>query len=200
MNGTGFRESDHTYWLEGRRITGATEALEGCGLKPKPPEGAVMNFQYAAKRGSIVHKMRHLSDIGESENYDFDPALIGYLDAWNAFKVEYGLAVEFSEKPLIHPIYQFGTTPDCAGYSSKLGRYMVVEAKTCAKIEGWMGLQLAAQALALEDVAGIKVVSRMVTRLESSGEYEIAEYRDRTDKGVFLSAVTIANRKLRGME
>lgn len=199
MNGTGFNEADHTYWLEGRRVTGITEALEGCGLRSKPPQGAIANFEYAGKRGSIVHKMRHLSDIGERENYDFDESLLGYLDAWDAFKKHYGLDVLFSEKPLVHPIYQFGGTPDCAGFSSRLGKLVVVEAKTSAKLEDWIGLQLAGQMLLLQDVAGMAIEKRLVVRLESDGQYEYGEYGDRTDKGTFLATVTIANRKLRGI-
>jgi len=58
-----FREQDHTYWLNGQRVWSVTQILEESGVVDYsviPP--ATRNM--ALKRGSAVHRLTYLDDLG----------------------------------------------------------------------------------------------------------------------------------------
>ena len=200
-----FDVTTHRYCSRGSRCTGLTEALGLVGLKPPVPiDGRhADNFQHAGERGTAIHAMRHISDIGERDKYDFDPNLIGYLDAWDAFKRDYQYSPDWSEKFLVHNVYRFGCIPDSAG-PSRLG-YMVAEAKSRDLLDEDR-LQVEGQAIALTDIAGKKIDARYLVRLFPDGRYHAHDCRKGIGKGytiphtqlrqTILQIISIANLRI----
>lgn len=192
-----FDPDKHQYFFGDRRVTGITEALSRTGLAPaKPTNPAILaNFKAAGQRGTEVHRMCELYDTGEVADYEFDPAIVGYLVAWRGFCREYGFEADFTERPLGHPVYNYGGIPDAGGYSLKLDAYCTVERKT-RDLQDHDAFQVAAQELLLEQEQGAKPGSRLLlVSLKADGRYfpkdVTAERRQR--RGLFLAAVGIAN-------
>lgn len=189
-----FDPVEHKYYLGDRRITGITEAMERTGLTPKIPEAAKKNFAYAAERGTAIHKMCELHDLGKADQFDMDPNLQGYLDAWKKFCWDYGFGALLTEVPMYHPVYQFGGTPDVAGYSDKLKCKVIVERKAVREISDTVGFQLAGQDLLVKaNHEGFEFTKTLVVQLMDDSKYRAKEYGPGMYKNLFLSAVSIAN-------
>ena len=186
----------HRYYYGDRRIVGITEAIQSVGLSPAIPESARRNFAYAASRGTTVHKACELSDLGQSHEYDMDSNLSGYVKAWEKFRIDYGYEPDLVEVPLGHYIYQFGGTPDTAGYSKKLEAYCVVERKTC-QLQDHFGFQLAGQEiLVIQGPSGPQHARKLAVQLKPDSQYVVKEYYDKIYHKLFLNAVSISNWKI----
>lgn len=185
-----FDNSSHTYWFGDRKVTGITEAIGRAGLSPKIPEVAQKNFEYAAGRGTSVHKACELDDMGQSQDFQFDPQVDPYLDAWRKFNADFNFDPDLVELPMGHTVYMFGGTLDCAGMSKD--GYVIVERKTRA-FQDHDEFQVAGQELLVRDVAGKKVTGRLVVSLANDGRYSPRWCRDRQAQPLFLAAVAVAN-------
>lgn len=195
QQGCEYRDSDHTYWLDGLQVTGATHAINSGGYGEQVlGRTHAENFRYAGARGKVGHQMCHLDDIGQADKYDMDENLMGYLEAWRSFKRDFGFKpdTEACEKPLIHLAHRYGVTPDSAGDS--ISGYLVVERKmrTLAR-KDW--LQLEAQKLAIRDVLGRPVKYGKVVELRRDGTYRApdAPMTSRHAQALFLASVSLAN-------
>lgn len=193
-----FDRPTHTYWFGSRRVSGINEALESVGLKP--PINIVSrrhraNFEYAGERGTAVHKMCELEDLGESGNYTFDPNLVGYLEAWKVFKLDYGYSPDVTEQPIGHPVYQFGGTPDSGGTCEKMGGYFAVERKQ-RKLLPQDKFQVALQVILLRDVLGKPCKGGVLVELRKDGKYCAEEVRTRPLERLVLAAIAVSNYKI----
>lgn len=195
-----FDPETHRYYLDGRRVVGITEALALSGIKPPPDPSTrthAANVEYACQRGTAVHKMCELDDLGKCDSYDFDANLLPYLDAWRSFKRDYGFAPDFTERFLVHEVFCFGGIPDSAGPCDKTGGYTVVERKV-RELDDADELQVAGQSILLKDVAGKPVAHGLLVRLKEDGKYQVKKCADRRSRGIFLAAVTVANYRIGG--
>lgn len=200
-NPPGFRyqDSDHTYWIGGRRITGITEALSGVGLLPAPPADggrALRNFRYAGSRGTAVHAMCALDDRDECENWEMDENLLPYLQAWRAFKIDTGFKPLYVEEPMCHHIYQFGGTPDAVGILPGNVGLVVVERKV-RELKDYDGFQLALQESLSATVKYMPAWQTWAVQLKADATYLQREYKFREYRAIALAAVGIQNEKIR---
>jgi hypothetical protein len=96
------------------------------------------------------------------------------------------------EIPLFSENYCYGGTPDLPCKLS--GKESLIDIKSGYK-SLTTGVQLAAYALLLD-----RSINRYGLYLESDGKYKLIEYKDRNDKNIFLSALSLyhyrAERKL----
>lgn len=200
-----YNEKDHTYHFGDRRIVGITDAMSRAGLTPPIPEAAKRNFEAAGVKGSTAHSMCELYDLGVAGDYEMDPTMQGYLDAWVAFRSEWAYHPEMVEVPMGHPIYQFGGTPDTAGpihYPSLGFKHAIVERKTC-DLADHVGFQLAGQELLVQHEMGERWPGPcllLAVRLNKDGTFQVKGHRpgEYTQKrayyrGLFLAAVAVSN-------
>lgn len=196
--GFSFDPSAHIYRVGNIIRPGINECLESVGLKPSLKMIAPDVLDFARGRGKAIHAVCEIYDRGHLGQYEIDPRTEPYLDAWKDFRRDWSFEPEIIETPMAHPIYQFAGTPDRAGTIE--GKPATVEIKTvsgtASKPADWVGLQLAAQEILLDGCADYQAVNRVAVCLGSDGKYVVREYRDHTDKSIFLAAVSITAKKI----
>ena len=94
----------------------------------------------AALKGRFVHEATTLLDHGRLDRARLDPALVGYVRAYELFRQEFGFVpdLEWRERPCFNPIYRYAGTADAIGMTN-VGP-AIVELKTGAP-EKWHHLQ-----------------------------------------------------------
>lgn len=185
----------HRYFINGRRVTGITEALRLAGISDPVPERGhyLRNFKYAGDRGIAVHKMCELDDLGQAELFDMDENLLGYLEAWRGFKRELKFVPALVETPLGHEVLQFGGTFDVQGEIP--GAQAVIERKS-RKLSDHDDMQVEAQALLIRDSLGLGAQAKFLVELHADGTYLWRRVENRTARSVFLNAVGVANYRI----
>lgn len=192
-----FDKERHLHLIDSRRVTGITEAISRGGLSPAIPKfgRAAENFKAAGQRGTAIHDACELVDSGMEDQYSFDPAITGYMDAWKQFCADFEYTPDIVEVPMAHPIFMFGGIPDTAGLCGRLRGYAVVERKS-RPLADYDRFQVAGQLLLIEHnhprPSGEQVF-RIVVQLKADGSYTHKEYRNRLDRGLFLAAVAVSN-------
>lgn len=92
MNGLTFDDEKHEYRFNGVIVPSVTQIISGVGLSDYSHIPAE-TIQRAQERGSIVHRIIELYELGELDESTIDPALRGYFDSYLAAK-EFGLLPE----------------------------------------------------------------------------------------------------------
>ncbi len=173
-----FDPTNHIYWMDGQIIPSCTQILSGVGL---------INFNYispdvlqrAADFGKAVHLACALDDMGDLDEQSLDPNLKPYLEAWRTFR---GKTVWYNiEEPMCSEVYRFAGTPD------RIGEMVIVDIKTGTTVPAWTGLQLAGYAI----LDNISTARRMAVQLKPDGKFTVHEFKERQDRGVFLSALSV---------
>ena len=183
-----FDPSDHSYRLDGKLIPGVTTVLGAVGII----ETSYFREE-AAWRGSVMHKVCELDDLGTIAQYEIDPQAEPYLAAYRAFKRDRAFLPSLIEQPLADPKLGFAGTPDrtgvIAGRQRGLDYRVTLDLKTGAEA-WWHRLQLAAYS----QLTG--TLGRIVLRLKSDGTYNAHELpiADRwRDKDDFLRCLYVYN-------
>ena len=189
-----FDKEKHRYYFGGTRVTGITEALSNAGITPPIPTSARHNFVAAGRRGTIIHQGCEIIDLKQEDNFDLDPELKGYFDAWRSFCYDYGYEVSLVEVPLGHDIFLFGGIPDSYGLCKKLGGLAVVERKS-TEFKDWMEFQVEGQKILLEH-HNMPVEHKVVVSIQKTGKYRVEKCAYSKSRALFLSAVAISNWKL----
>jgi len=176
-----FDEATHTYSESGQVIPSVTQILSG--------EGLVTYFNidpWYLERGKAIHKACEYFDKGILD-WDFvDPQIIGFVSAYMNFRteLEYGYDLSHIEESLYHPIYHYAGTPD---------RFLPL-----LDIKGVQGCELQLEAYA-ELLRANKINpgrEAYTLHLKEDGTYKSVPYKfNRTNLGIFLSAVTLYNYK-----
>lgn len=179
-----FDESTHTYTLGGRRLPSVTTILRAEGFID-----STWFTEYARDRGTKVHQAIALFDAGELDEGLLDPVLAPYLDAWRRFLSDAQVTIDASEVQLASPIYGFAGTIDKLAVVG--GARAILDIKTSRSPARWWGLQLAGYHI-LQGEVGLR---RYSVQLLDDGSYRMQEYRDRTDRAVFLAALSVHNWK-----
>ena len=177
-----FSEKDHVYLLDGKVIPSCTQILQGVGLIQFNGVSPDV-LQRAAAFGTACHRACHLDDLGDLDEQSLDPNLKPYLDAWRTFRGD--LKFDSIEQPLWHPVYGFAGTPDrfVVGYPQPT----IYDIKTGTTVYPVTAIQLAGYAI----LADIPTARRLVVQLKPDGKYQVHEFKERTDRGVFLSALSV---------
>lgn len=188
--GLTFDEPSHTYHYEGRVVPSVTQVLgklHDFSMVPKDVLAA------ACERGTIVHKLCEYHDQG-----DLDPESIGdywpYLDAWIAFRQDYGAEWEAIEERHYSDRYGYAGTLDRRGTLRKLGGRWIVDAKTGASLHRVCGMQLAAYRQQVAEKHPAWLLARRATvQLRPDGTYLFREWTDPDDWSAFLSLIHLTN-------
>ncbi len=184
-----FDPESHVYTLDGLVVPSVTQVLQGAGL---------VDFSHVSKGvldrasafGTAAHMATALEDEKSLDIFSMDPELQGPVDAWNKFKQDIGFIPEIIEIPLYSDKYKFAGTPDRFGMIDK--DKVLVDIKT-----GAMTKATAIQTAGYEILAPYKIKRRIGVQLLMDGTYKVHEYKEKSDKAVFLSALNIFNYKRR---
>ena len=174
-----FDEATHTYRLDGTVLPSVTTILKAEGFVDTS-----RYTEYGRDRGTKVHRAIHLYDDGELDEDSLDPALRPYLEGWIRFKQESGFEVIESEGRHASEAYQFAGTLDKLG-TWKPNTPVIIDIKT-GKVESWVGLQLAGYHILVDDKSHYK---RFALHLREDGSYRLHEFKERSDRAVFLAAL-----------
>lgn len=183
-----FRESDHTYWLGGEQIPGVTTIL-----KPVTGYDGIPKWilDKAAERGTAVHYVTELHDLGTLDYASVDDELIPYLTAYMAFLDAVKPKIITVESRVFHPVLKYAGTEDremvINGFLSSL------DIKTCAEMQASTGPQTAAYMEAKNHgrSAADKIKRRYGLQLKKDGRYELHQYKDATDFNTFTSCLNV---------
>lgn len=187
-----FREEDHTYWLDGRRVPGFTEVVRGLGLNPN----ANYYTEEGRKRGSAVHAALHYYLDGGVDWASIDERVRGYVEAGVEFLKTINFEPRLIEAPRVHPVYLFGCKPDLIG--EMLGTPVIVDYKT-----GDVGSDPDARLVGLQTAAAQLVndldapwtagrhTKRFAVQLWENGRYKAVLLRSPHDHARWLNAVDL---------
>ena len=171
-----FDSTTHSYTIDGQPVPGVTDILTDMGFIDK-----TWFDDYSRERGKLVHRVIHWHITGELDEATIDTAILPYFIAWRRFEKDTGFVSTETEKPLGSKIYRFAGTPDQIGKLN--GHDAIIDYKT-GTILPWVGLQLAGY-----EILRGKPLRRFALALKDDGKYSLKEFKDRQDRGVFLSAL-----------
>ena len=102
-----YKEEDHTYTLEGRKLTSVSAILKDCGI---------INNKFYTEAGANNGKRRHLLcelyDKGTLDWGSIGEADLPYLEAWIKFKEENHVEIQGIEVGAYHPLLNYAGTTD----------------------------------------------------------------------------------------
>ena len=169
------RNEDGTEW---RRLPSVTEIIKSVGL---------INFtgidseilSRAADFGKAAHQACHLDDLGDLDEQSLDENLKPYLEAWRAFKGD--MVFDAIEQPLYHQVWGFAGTPD------RIKENTIWDLKTGTTVYPSTAIQLAGYSI----LADIPTARRLAVQLLPTGKFKVHEYKDRSDREIFLAALAV---------
>ena len=181
-----FRASDHTYWLDGCLIPGTTQILKSAGVIDDT------FYNDAARiRGQAAHAACHYFAEGDLDMERLDPALVPYVTAYGKFLTDTGFIPKECEKPIYHPTYLYGSTPDHIGDLKKADA--IAELKTGTMMP-WTSLQTAFQAMARWPNDYMTKI-RIGVELSAKGTYRFQFFEDLNDFDVAAGMLASFNWK-----
>jgi len=144
----------------------------------------------AREKGTFVHKATELFDKGELDEDQLDPVLKPYLDGWKNFLFDSKFKILEIEQRITREDIQLTGCPDRIGILN--GKDTIVDAKS-GLIYPTTGLQLSGYSI-LKDGKRYKRVAVRLGPTMSRG-YSITEFKNPTDRLVFLAALRCHNWK-----
>lgn len=173
-----FDEATHTYTFNSRPVPSVTQVLQA-----EQFVDVTWFTEHGRDRGKKAHLAIHLYDMGDLDEDSLDPALAPYLDAWKKFKQDSGFKIYESESAYYHPFLQYAGTPD--KYGELNGKAALIDIKTGA-VQEWVRIQLSAYA----ELISNGPLSRFSIQLKDDGSYRLTEYKDRSDRGIWMAALS----------
>lgn len=174
-------EEQHIYHVNGQVTKSVTQVLAEEGLTK------YWNVdEWYMERGTAVHKAAHLFDLNILDWDSIDPRIEGFLTAYAQYKQDTGMVWEFSEKRLYHPVYDYCGTPDrfLPLYDIKCGQGFPLQLEGYAELLRANEINPGREGFFLE--------------LKENGKYNLKPYKfNRTDRGIWLSAVSLNQYKRR---
>lgn len=192
-----FEPESHVYRLDGRVIPNVTRVLEPLAELWRVPRDVL---EAAQVRGTRVHRVCELDDLGTLDESSVNEALRGYLDAWRKFKREHDFTPDLIETRVVHLARGYAGTLDRTGYM-RVGtrrRYVLLDIKSGILSE-LAGLQTAAYMAAAP--TGSKkfpkpIALRAGVKLDADGDYKLHIFDSHErDLAVFYSCLTVHNWK-----
>jgi hypothetical protein len=127
------------------------------------------------KRGTSVHWITELSDLGALKPRSAPKALRGYLKAWRLWRENSGFVPMLIEKPFISP-FGYAGTPDRFG-SFPNGTWAVVDIKSGdGEVADYTKYQLAAYSKWYSLTEGKSNIRRVAVKVHSDGTYRAKEF------------------------
>lgn len=188
-----FDATTHSYTFEGIPVPSVTQVLAGVGLIDYSFLPAEAREEYL-RRGTAVHLACQFADDGDLDEASIDPAVAGYLSAWQAFRHQTGFTSHLNEQRVFHKHYRYAGTPDRVG---EIGQVPYILDLKSGYSPDWVPYQLAAYAGTFEQPMRYR---RLSVALREDGSYKTFEFPCKEYVGdfhVFLAALTIFNLKRR---
>jgi hypothetical protein len=173
-----FDEATHKYALRGLAIPGMTEVLQANGIIDYSRVSQSV-IEYAQNRGRAVHKATELFDKGTLDWATVDPAIVGYVLAWDKFCEEYNVEHVQIEYKVYSELLR------CAGIIDRLSfvrqKFTLLDIKS-GDYKDSGALQTAGYDLMAQE-RGKTTEQRMIVKLNSDGTYHLApsDYFKRSD-------------------
>src|SRR5882724_6992190 len=191
-----FIEATHEYFLDGEPLLSVSRVLELAGIHaPVFYDEATANL--AAQRGTALHRATELLELGTLDWATVDPIVLPYVRCYERFLREYSLfQVDAREQRVYHSTLRYGTTLDRSGVLS--AEPSIVELKTSAKVEPWMGVQLAFHAMADRRADDTPMNRRHYQRVvlhlqpDTVRQYHLVPFNDPADFAAAEHAVGLA--------
>lgn len=184
-----FDPVEHRYFLDGQEVPGVTSILRPLqnfsGIDP-----AVLRAK--ADLGTAVHKAAELDDADDLDEDSVDPAVAPYLKAWRKFRAETGARILHSERQLGSRALRFAGTLDRVAILPRLTQSTtwLLDLKTSTQIDAWVGVQLAAYRLLLEE-ADESVDALGAVQLLPDGRYKLHPFKHPDDSRCFVALLTV---------
>ena len=176
-----FDHDTHTYTCGGERFPSVTQVMADLGFYGD----AVKYFtNYKRDLGSFTHKAIELHLSGELDEDILDPAILPRLNAWRKFEQDTGYVSFGCELVMASESHRFAGTLDHRGALN--GKPVIIDVKTGALLPA-TAIQLAGYEI-LDGAPGLK---RYGLQLKEDGTYSLKEYKDRTDRSIFLYALAV---------
>ena len=186
-----FDSARHIYTVDGHRRPSVTEVIKATGYI----EHGYFNEE-ARWRGSVVHRMTQLWDLGKLDESTVDPRVEGYLVAWKKYRARRRKFYSRIEEPIANQF--MAGTPDRVGIGED-GLPCVDDIKTGAP-QKWHALQLAGYAWLAHPA--VDYCKRFAVYLQEDGEYCEEEFPATVlecDKRAFMACIETWNwRKAHG--
>lgn len=182
-----FRESDHTYWLDGKKVPGVTSIL-------KPLYVGDFKFvkddilEYKSELGKAVHRAVELHVKGGLDYSTVVEPVLPLFDGYLKFERESGFKMTGSELRVYSQIYGYAGTCDLAGELN--GKHVLIDAKTTAVLSPAVALQLAAYREAYNEArrSELKPMAQRTYALRlTPGDYRLVPYDPFSHKSDFAT-------------
>ncbi len=181
-----YDDADHTYTLEGRKLSGVTTMLQNCGI---------INNRFYTEAGAENGKRRHyLCELYDKDNLNWETigeADYPYLEGWTKAREEMKIEIQGIEVGAYHPLLFY------AGRVDRLvlidGKPYIIDIKTGA-INKATELQLILYGMMFTyngERAGLKTIY-----LQKNGKYKPREARYE-DERFAMSAIRVEQWKNR---
>ncbi len=191
-----FDDASHTYRWNGRTVPGVTSLLQPIHDFSKVPADVL---RMAQERGTYVHRMTELFDLGELDedaNASVADGLYArYLVGWKRFLVDYAPNWAEIEEKGYSKLFGFAGTWDRAGRFERRdpGRWLVDIKTSLDPADAW-GVQVAAyRQLRMERDASTATDRRGTVQLNADGSYSLIEWTGSTDWDCFHALLTLHN-------
>ena len=182
-----FDQEKHEYRVDGVVIPSVTQIINSvAGERWDNIDSEAL--EYASQRGTAVHLITELHDLGTLDESSVDPTLRGYYNAYLAFLADVKPQWELVEQKAFSERPRYAGTVDRVGIVN--GKKAVLDIKTGVKSK-YTGLQLSAYA----HMIGEKQARRYGLYLSEDGKYSLVPYTNQNDWNIFLSALNIHNFK-----
>lgn len=181
-----FQEDSHQYFLGEKEIPGFSFLLKEFGLVDTK-----FYTEFSRVKGKAIHKAIELDNEGDLNESTLDHKIAPYLKAWRKYKdANYVEPISgLVERPVVSSIYRFGCTADVPAYIGKDRTPGIIELKSSSSLPWWVRLQLAAQQIALSEIAGMSFPLRIALRLGQDGHYSVKQDFGLKDREDFLALV-----------
>lgn len=193
-----FDAERHAYALNGRPVPGVTSVLSAAFGDPwrlVPSESR----EYALKLGRAVHQWTQAVDVGMTERPQ-SAQMQGYVAAWEKFKAERVVELVAVECQVFSARYLYAGTTDRVAVlrvqSVSGGLRSIVDIKTGQAIHPFAAIQTAGYAMAWEERNHPqKIHHRATVLLKQDGTYQVEDHTDKTDRNVWLAALSVVGWK-----
>lgn len=188
-----FDEATHTYRWNGQRVPSVTSLLRPIHDWSKvPPE----ILRAAQARGTYVHRMTELYDLGELDeerNAQVAGGLyVGYLRAWKAFLTDFSPTWGEIEKMDYSRLGYAGTWDRWGQLNGRYTGRWLVDIKTGAEASRAWGVQMAAyRQIRMEADPSSATDGRATVQLASDGTYEFVPWTDPDDWACFRGLLDV---------
>lgn len=192
-----FTAAGHEYMLGDRLVPSVTQSMALAGLDPyaRVPRRYLVR---AAAIGTAVHQATHFLDEGDLDLDSLDPAIVGYVLAWQRFKQEKDFSpIEIERRGISigeNGELPFGYCLDRIGVLA--GKETLVDLKTPKKISAFMELCYGVQTAGYCRGSNFDG-ARASVQLREDGTYKLIPHaNDARDFRRWQSALELAHDKL----